>query len=83
MDKEYMYSLEVYCRDAETVDAVEEAYRTRRVQDDDLVIVVLECCSRERILQVIAEIEAMPGVSDVVCDCDVDASMEDEPWSWS
>ncbi len=82
MDKEYMYSLEVYCRDAETVDAVEEAYRTRRVQDDDKVILVDLCCTREAAIATIAEIEALPGVSDVVCDCDRD-STEDEPWSWS
>ena len=82
MDQRYEYSLEVYCRDAETVDAVEEAYRTRRVQDDELVILVLLCCTREAVLATIAQLEAIPGVSDVVCDCDVDASME-EPWSWS
>lgn len=84
MDEEYEWSLEVYCRDAATVDAVEDAYRTRRVQDDDLVIVVSECCTRDGILQIIAEIEAMPGVTDVMCDSDRDAPIEmDMDRSWN
>ena len=71
-NSEYHWTLEVYCADAETVEAIELMHNTRPMEGQPNAVAVVTVSTPERCRRLMAEIEAMPGVHDVMCDTDLE-----------
>jgi hypothetical protein len=71
-NSEYHWTLEVYCEGAETVEDIESRYNTRPMEGTPHAVQVVTVSTPERCRRLIAELEATPGVNDVMCDTDLE-----------